>query len=511
MTFETPIAPDSRRVAIIGAGPAGLVAARWLAARGLEPVLFEAADDLGGQWNGGNAESATWPGMRTNTSRIVTAFSDLDHPAGTPMFPDRAAMGAYLHRYAAQFDLTRRIRLSTRVQALQKTAGGWLLRSVHAGAVAEETFARVVIANGRHRLPDMPPIPGLGGFRGALGVMHSAGYPGAARFAGARVVVAGCSISALEIATDLASGVAAEVTVAMRRQRYVIPKIMAGVPSDNIMFTRAAALAAEVLPPAAQAQGLKAAVMAVAGSPARYGAAAPEDDFFAAGLTQSQGFLPAVAEGRIRTAPWITRIDGRQVTFADGTETEADAILMGTGFRHNLPWLDQDIARTIDLGAPTLGLFAQTLHPDLPGLAFMGQFDLIGPYFPVLELQARFVAGALSGQIALPAVQAQRQAIADQRAMALPPVVPMHIAAVQFARLVGCEPDPQHWPDLTRTLMFGPLTPVSFRLEGPDALTDAAARTAAAAASLGRITSQTLAPDEAGLMAALGGQGARAA
>ena len=101
----------------------------------------------------------------------------------------------------------------------------------------------------------------------------------------------------------------------------------------------------------------------------------------------------------------INGIDGDiRLTFADGTETEADAILMGTGFRHNLPWLDQDIARTIDLGAPTLGLFAQTLHPDLPGLAFLGQFDLIGPYFPVLELQARFVAGALSGQIALPAV-----------------------------------------------------------------------------------------------------------
>jgi len=30
-------------VAVLGAGPGGLVAARWLLARGLEPILFEAA------------------------------------------------------------------------------------------------------------------------------------------------------------------------------------------------------------------------------------------------------------------------------------------------------------------------------------------------------------------------------------------------------------------------------------------------------------------------------------
>jgi hypothetical protein len=27
-------------------------------------------------------------------------------------------------------------------------------------------------------------------------------------------------------------------------------------------------------------------------------------------------------------------------------------------------------------------------HPDLKGLAFLGLFDLVGPFFPVLELQA---------------------------------------------------------------------------------------------------------------------------
>lgn len=500
------------RVAIIGAGPAGLASARWLKARGATPVILEAAADLGGQWNAQNPSSATWPGMHTNTSRIVTAFSDLDHAPHTPVFPTREAINTYLRRYAEAFDLIGHIRFGTTVESLtQGENGRWHLQSRCGNGVTREDFARVVIASGRHVVPDLPAIPGLAQFGGALGALHSARYPGPAAFRGARVVVAGCSISALEIASELAASGAAEVTVAMRRQRYVIPKIMAGVPADNVMFTRAATLAGEALPPAAQARGLKAAVMAAAGNPAQYGAVTPDEDIFAAGLTQSQGFLPAVAEGRIRTAPWIAGIKGETVTFADGTSRTADALILGTGFRHNLAWLAPEVARTLNLGAPMLDLFAQTLHPDLAGLAFVGQVDLVGPTFPVMELQARLVAGVFGGQIALPSAAIQRRAIADQRAAGLSPALPMHVAAIQLARLIGCEPDPRQWPDQARALMFGPLTAASFRLEGTDALPDAAARTTAAAAAFGRITDPVFAPDELALIEGLKAARANAA
>lgn len=146
---------------------------------------------------------------------------------------------------------------------------------------------------------------------------------------------------------------------------------------------------------------------------------------------------------------------------------------------------------------------AQTLHPDLPGLAFVGQYDLIGPYFPLLELQARFLAGVIGGQIALPAAEVQHRAMAEHRAAGLPPAMPMHAATVLFARLAGCEPDPKNWPAAERALLFGPLTPISFRLEGPDARADAAPRMQAAAAALGRITSAGFTADELGLIRAL--------
>jgi len=50
--MPSAIASD-RRVAILGAGPAGITCARWLTQCGFEPVLYEAAARAGGQWNSG--------------------------------------------------------------------------------------------------------------------------------------------------------------------------------------------------------------------------------------------------------------------------------------------------------------------------------------------------------------------------------------------------------------------------------------------------------------------------
>ena len=66
-------------VAVIGAGPGGLIAARWLLSQGFEPTIFEQGPTLGGQWAGLDGRSGVWPSMHTNSSRTLTAFSDLEH------------------------------------------------------------------------------------------------------------------------------------------------------------------------------------------------------------------------------------------------------------------------------------------------------------------------------------------------------------------------------------------------------------------------------------------------
>ncbi len=68
----------------------------------------------------------------------------------------------------------------------------------------------------------------------------------------------------------------------------------------------------------------------------------------------------------------------------------------------------------------------------------------------------------------------------------------MNLVALTFARAAGVEPDLRNWPKLRRALLFGPLTPSCFRLEGPDALPDAPDRVARDAAAFGAITSKKL-------------------
>ena len=61
-----------------------------------------------------------------------------------------------------------------------------------------------MLATGRYQKPVLPNVPGLATFNGKAGAIHTSAYKDPERFRGMRVLVAGCAISALEIASDLA-------------------------------------------------------------------------------------------------------------------------------------------------------------------------------------------------------------------------------------------------------------------------------------------------------------------
>lgn len=487
-------------VAIIGAGPSGLVAARYLKREGFTPILFEQSDAIGGQWHAAASHSSVWPGMRTNTSRLLTCFSDLSHEARTSIFPSSDDVRAYLHRYADAFDLMPQVRLRTHVDAVSRAPAddGWAVRvSGDDGRAQTEVFDRVIVATGRHRKPRRATMRGLDAFTGSGGVTHTGAYVRADRFRNLRVLVCGGNISALEIASELAVSHAARVVLASRRQRYVVQKLIAGVPADQIVFTRFAAMARTAFPLDQQGQALKDVIVRTCGNPEQFGAPRPAEDIFAAGITLSQQFLPLVAEGRITCRPWPEDVRGQVVRFGDGREEPFDAIVLGTGFDIDLPFLDPEIRRTLDFDGTRIDLHHFTFHPDLPGLAFIGQFELVGPYFPVAELQARWIAYAWSGTVRAPTVETMRAGVEAYRARReAPQLVPMDMAATLFAREAGVEPMLPRWPQLTRALVFGPLAPLTFRLDGPDYLPDAARRFFEEARTNGVMMDATLTSDQ---------------
>jgi dimethylaniline monooxygenase (N-oxide forming) len=80
-----------------------------------------------------------------------------------------------------------------------------------------------------------------------------------------------------------------------------------------------------------------------------------------------------------------------------------------------------------------------------------------------------------------------------------PTSIPMHVAALTFARNAGAEPDITAWPKLERALLFGPLSPASFRLQGPDNLADAPSSILAAASAFGAIRNAEFTAEEQAL------------
>lgn len=176
-----------------------------------------------------------------------------------------------------------------------------------------------------------------------------------------------------------------------------------------------------------------------------------------------------MADGSIVCRPAIAAITGHAVTFTDGSIETVDAIVCATGYDIDIPYLHDDVWAVL---GPDLALHQRTLHPDLPGFGIIGQFLAQGPYFPLLELQARWIVGIWAGDVSAPDEPRMRTTIAEPR----PPLDAHNALATTLADELGVAPDLLTRPELTEALLFGPLLPPRYRLDGPGALPDAAER-----------------------------------
>jgi glycine/D-amino acid oxidase-like deaminating enzyme len=433
------------RVAVIGAGPGGIVTAKHALEAGFDVTVFEASDDLGGQWHTTASHSGIWPGMHTNTSGVMTAFSDGPDPVCDPLHPAAEQIHRYLRAYADWSGVSDRIRLNTTVR---RVAPGW--------DVDGERFDRLVAASGRFGRPHVPS--GLEGFTGEL--LHSFDYPGAEPFRGRPALVYGNGISGSEIGEDLAR--VTTVVAAFRKPRYVVQKNVDGVPADWQWYTAFGALERRGLDRDELSAALRERVLRIAGDPADFGAPAPDRDLLAAGLALCQDWLAEVRAGRIICRPAIAAVDGYDVTFTDGSRERVEAIVCATGYEPHIPYLDERLWRET---------YLRTLHPDAPTLGLVGQFFAQGPYLPLLELQARWIVGIWAGDVQPPDADTMRAGLT-----LAPPVDAHSVFATAVAEELGVAPDPLAWPDLADPLIFGPMLPPRYRFTGPGAQTGAPAR-----------------------------------
>jgi dimethylaniline monooxygenase (N-oxide forming) len=406
----------NNRVAVIGAGSSGIAACRVLAERGIPFDCFEKGSDVGGLWRyeNDNGLGSAYASLHTNTSRETTRFASHPMPAGAPDFLHHTQMLSYLEDYVEHFGFRDKIRFRTEVTEVKPVADAWEVRSRDAGGAARgERYTAVLVASGHHWNPRPldPPLPGT--FAGRE--LHSHTYRTAEGFEDRNVLVVGIGDSAMDIACDT-SRVAKMTFLTARRGAWIIPKYLGSKPLDEVAIGRQSRfpIAGEVASGALLKLGSKVfarKIDVIYGRPEDHGLPKPDHEFGQGIATGSSEIYTRVGLGRVTPKPWISRLDGERVCFADGSVEQIDAIVYCTGYKITLPFLSEQLIDPKDNQAP---LYKRVVHPDLPGLYFIGLIDVAGPVNPLSELQSEWVADLLQGTVELPSSARMKQAVARE-------------------------------------------------------------------------------------------------
>ncbi|MDZ7678345.1 MAG: NAD(P)/FAD-dependent oxidoreductase [Acidimicrobiales bacterium] len=205
-------------VAIIGAGMSGLVAAYRLRQAGIDVVVFEKNDDVGGTWY-----ENRYPGCRVDVSNLFYSYSFAQRDDWPEHYSSQPVLLDYFRQVAEDTGVRPLIRFNTEVTSLayDDAASTWSLQVVGPDGDEERVeFQAVISAVGQLNRPKMPDIAGLGRFGGPS--FHSARWDHSVDLTGKRVAVIGTGASAAQFIPPVAE-TASEVTIFQRTPAWFIP------------------------------------------------------------------------------------------------------------------------------------------------------------------------------------------------------------------------------------------------------------------------------------------------
>lgn len=221
MHLDTPEPPvkASRALSaiIIGAGISGMVAAIRLQQMGIDYRIFEKNHEFGGTW-----WENRYPGCGVDTPNLTYTFSFRPND-WSMFFPLRDEIEAYLRGTAAEYRLYDKVSFGTHVTRAEWLAdeNRWQVTvrsedgsiSVHH---ADIVFSAVGILN----IPVIPDIKGLDQFAGR--VVHTSDWPEDIDLADKRVAVIGNGASAMQVVPAIADTVAS-LTIFARSKHWIAP------------------------------------------------------------------------------------------------------------------------------------------------------------------------------------------------------------------------------------------------------------------------------------------------
>jgi thioredoxin reductase len=405
-----------RKVAIIGAGPGGMIAYRELTQAGFESRLFERDDMPGGNWHYTNeipldapvpnadpsvadympslppeginlpftieyrdggcqerkrshrAPKAIYDSLTTNAPSPWQQIMELPWPAGTNLELPHSKVASYLRAFASFHSINtndgnKNVSYNTRVELVEKKSTGWTVTLKKFEKTGDhscratwwtENFDAVVVATGTFNAPNIPPITGLAEWVDKFPerIIHSRQYRRAEPYKNQTVLIVGAAISGGDISREL---------------NQHVRKVYQSIRPDN--------------------------------------ASVPHVwlDKYLARIPTNTTFVPEIKRFH-PPSPGATFSEGRIELFNGTIITGIDRIIFATGFRYSYPFLRQyhnstiasEIAPDVDVQPiVTDGTHLRSLYLDLfyigdPTLGFinvnMGIHTFIYPEYLALAL-----------------------------------------------------------------------------------------------------------------------------
>ncbi len=390
--------PD-HEVIVIGAGFAGLCAGAKLSEAGIDYLILEATDGVGGTWNVNR-----YPGVGVDVPSIAYSYSFAQNPDWSRTFAPGSELVEYANRCADDFGVRPHLRFGARVHHAGFDDRERLWRIELEGG--EELTSRYLVgAWGGLTTPSYPDIPGLADFEGT--VMHTAEWSEDHDLTGERVAVIGTGASAVQVVPAIAPDVD-RLRVFQRTATWVLPRLDIETPGIlRLAFRTVPGLQRAIRFSTAAFSEFTLARVVTHGRRMQRSIAGFEkvgrwwirhqvdDPALAEALTPRYGFgckRPTMSNQYLRTfnrpnvelvtAP-ITKITRTGISTGDGRHHRVDTIVLGTGFKINQPGGTPPVAVSgpggVDLGAHWYENGQSTYEGvSVPG--FPNLFLTVGPY-----------------------------------------------------------------------------------------------------------------------------------
>lgn len=335
-------------ILIVGAGFSGLIMALEARKQGFRNItILEQAGDIGGTWR-----DNTYPGVACDIPSHLYSMASHPNPDWSRSYAPGAEIQTYLEDIARRERLYDHCRFGERMTATQWDGSQWQVDTIHAetGEAHHFTAPVLVLALGALHVPLIPRIPGAEGFPGPA--FHSARWDHGADLAGKRIAVVGTGASAIQFVPELARQ-AAHVTVFQRTPPYVLPRVDRPIPPRMRALHRMLPITRRLRrrwlytlyelrhavfrgkPRAVHMamkmwrHGMEAAIR----DPKLRADVTPPYRIGCKRILSSNDWYPTLARDNVTVVPaGLSRIEGNRLIAGDGSTTEADVLVWGTGF-----------------------------------------------------------------------------------------------------------------------------------------------------------------------------------